>query len=158
MYAIDIKNEGGSPVIYRSNPYQHPEFPTALRNDDCPLETLLTTDDGQPYVFWDHERWRLLIKHGSFVTVVYYDRTDAKSCREKLTPLDHYGKKEQYIYYRGRPVASYLARLNVLVIKRDGEIFTFDNPDLPIGYNVRSVLDIYVEMAAYMRMKADWYD
>ncbi|MBR3131322.1 hypothetical protein IKG31_01980 [Candidatus Saccharibacteria bacterium] len=146
-----------SPTRIRSNTLERSTRPTR-RSNDVPLEDVFTTQDGQTFVFWDTERYRLLIKHGSYITVVYYDETDAKSCRTSFTRLRTNGKQEQYIYCNGRPVASYLPELGCVVIKRDGEIYSFDNPEPPIGFTTRSSLDIYVEMAADMKMKADWYD
>lgn len=146
-----------NPTRIRSNSLGQPIHPTR-RSNDVPLEDVFTTKDGQTFVFWDTERDRLLIKHGSYITVVYYDETDAKSCRTSFTRLRINGKPEQYIYCNGRPVASYLPEYGCVIIKRDGEIYSFDNPEPPIGFTTRSTLDIYVEMAADMKMKAGWYD
>ena len=146
-----------NPTRIRSNALGRPTR-SSIGNNDVPLQDLFYTQDGQAYVFWDPERDRLLIKHGNYITVVYYDEDDAKSCHTSFTRLRPTGKEEQYIYCNGRPVASYLPRFDCIVIKRDGKIFTFDNPESPLGFTTRSWLDIYVEMAADMKMKADWYD
>ena len=133
--------------------FRQPSRSTSTSNDDCPLQVLLTTKAGWNYVFWDSERSRLLIKHGDQITVIYFDKIDVKSCQQRISL---YGGEEQYIYCNGRPVASYFPRLNTIVIKRDGEVFAFDNPVPPIGYNVRTTLDIYVEMAAAIKDSYGW--
>ena len=105
------------------------------------IAALVTTQDGDPFVFWDPENLRLLIRHGRRVTTVYYDSIDAFSCSDELTIFSSGGRPEEYLYSNGRIVASYLKNLGLIVIKRDGEYYTVDAPVRPVGYSVQSAFD-----------------
>ena len=113
------------------------------------LYPLFNNKEGQPFVFWDARRSRLHIRHGKRLTTVYYDDTDVFSCKDFLTIFKLAGKPEQYLYSNGRIIASYLAPHNAIVVKRDGDIFSFSFDNPPIGY-MTSFLDTPSSISHYL--------
>ncbi len=113
------------------------------------LYSLFSNKEGRPFVFWDAKCSRLLIRHGKRLTTVYYDGIDALSCKDFLTIFKLAGKPEQYLYSNGRIIASYLAPHNAIVVKRDGDIFSFSFDNPPIGY-MTSFLDTTSNISHYL--------
>lgn len=115
---------------------------------------LFSSADGQPFVFWDGEHSRLLIRHGPRTTVIFYDRTDADSCPGSVIPFQLNPTEEDYIYSKGRIIGSYDPTLDSVVIKRDGNFLFFGRSEPPVGYTTIDPVDRFRRLSRYMTSMA----
>lgn len=94
-------------------------------NPNSPLISLFDDKFGNPFVFWEETRRILFIRHGHYVTAIFY----VLCPRIEYDPVFLDDEPEILIRdHRGRVVASYIPKKQETIVKRDGREFRFKTP------------------------------